>query len=134
VAFVRSLPADLPKAVVSSSPTRWIRRHLEHIGLSDAFGEHLYSGREHVVRGKPAPDLYLFAADQLGVAIERCAILEDSIVGATGAVASGGYVIGLCAGSHCAPDHAERLRAVGVDTVAADFGEVANRLAMLDFD
>ncbi len=37
VAFVRSLPADLPRAVVSSSPTRWIRRHLDHIGLADAF-------------------------------------------------------------------------------------------------
>ena len=125
IAFVRSLPADLPKAVVSSSSTRWIRRHLEHIGLSDAFGDHLYSGREHVERGKPEPDLYLFAADKLGVAIGGCAILEDSPVGATGAVASGGYVIGLCAGNHCAPDHADRLRTIGVSAVASSFDEVA---------
>jgi HAD superfamily hydrolase (TIGR01509 family) len=124
VAFVRSLPADLPKAVVSSSSTRWIRRHLEHLGLSDAFGEHLYSGREHVTRGKPQPDLYLFAADKLGVAIADCAIIEDSPVGATGAVASGGHVIGLCAGSHCAPGHADRLRAIGVAAVASSFDEV----------
>jgi beta-phosphoglucomutase-like phosphatase (HAD superfamily) len=128
VAFVRSLPRDLPKAVVSSSSTRWIRRHLEHIGLSDAFGDHLYSGREHVERGKPAPDLYLYGADKLGVAIGDCAILEDSQVGATGAVASGGYVIGLCAGNHCAPDHADRLRAIGVATVASSFDEVAGLL------
>lgn len=125
VAFVRSLPADLPKAVVSSSSTRWIRRHLEHLGLSDAFGEYLYSGREHVTRGKPAPDLYLYAADKLGVAIADCAIIEDSPVGATGAVASGGHVIGLCAGNHCAPDHADRLRAIGVAAVASSFDEVA---------
>ena len=125
IAFVRSLPADLPKAVVSSSSTRWIRRHLEHLGLDDAFGDHLYSGREHVTRGKPAPDLYLFAADKLGVAIGDCAILEDSPVGATGAVASGGHVIGLCAGNHCAPDHADRLRAIGVAAVASSFDEVA---------
>jgi HAD superfamily hydrolase (TIGR01509 family) len=130
VAFVRSLPADLPRAVVSSSTTRWIRRHLDHIGLRDAFGDHLYSGREHVERGKPAPDLYLFAADKLGVAIADCAIIEDSIVGATGAVASGGYVIGLCAGSHCAPDHADRLRGVGVDAIAADFGDVARLVGL----
>jgi HAD superfamily hydrolase (TIGR01509 family) len=128
VAFVRSLPADLPKAVVSSSSTRWIRRHLEHLGLSDAFGEHLYSGREHVERGKPQPDLYLFAADKLGVAIGDCAIIEDSPVGATGAVASGGHVIGLCAGNHCAPDHADRLRAIGVAAVASSFDEVAGLL------
>jgi len=130
VAFVRSLPADLPKAVVSSSSTKWIARHLEHIGLAGAFGGHLYSGREHVTRGKPAPDLYLYAADRIGVAIADCAIIEDSPVGATGAVASGGHVIGLTAGNHCGPDHAERLREIGVAAVAANFGEVAKLLEM----
>jgi beta-phosphoglucomutase-like phosphatase (HAD superfamily) len=125
VAFVRSLPADLPRAVVSSSSTRWISRHLDHIGLSGAFGDHIYSGREHVERGKPAPDLYFHAARALGVDISQCAILEDSPVGATGAVASGGHVIGLVAGSHCGPGHADRLRALGVNAVARDFDEVA---------
>lgn len=125
VEFVRSLPADLPKAVVSSSSTRWMRRHLDHIGLAGAFGEHLYSGAEHVARGKPAPDLYLFAANALGVGIADCVILEDSPVGATGAVASGGHVIGLCAGTHCFAGHAERLEAIGVDAVAGSFEEVA---------
>ena len=129
VEFVCSLASDLPKAVVSSSSTRWIRRHLDHIGLGDAFGYHIYSGGEHVANGKPAPDLYLFAADALGVRIERCAILEDSPVGATGAVASGGHVIGLTAGTHCGPDHAARLIAIGVEAVATDFSEVARLLA-----
>ncbi|URW77042.1 HAD family phosphatase [Sphingomonas donggukensis] len=129
VDFIRALPADLPKAVVSSSSTAWIRAHLAHIGLSDAFGDHIYSGREHVVRGKPAPDLYLHAAAVLGVAIGACAIIEDSPVGVTGAVASGGYVIGLCAGTHCGIGHADRLRALGADAVAADFTAVAALLA-----
>ncbi len=130
VTFVRSLPADLPKAIVSSSGTRWIARHLDHIGLRDVFGEHLYSGREHVANGKPAPDLYLYGAERLGVDIARTAILEDSPVGATGAVASGGYVIGLCAGSHCAVDHGARLEAIGVDAIAHDFAEVARLLGV----
>lgn len=129
VEFVRSLPAGLPKAVVSSSRTRWIRRHLDHIGLLEAFGDHLYSGQEHVERGKPAPDLYLFAADRLGVPIAECAILEDSPVGATGAVASGGFVIGLCAGTHCATGHDARLREIGVQATAADYDEVRRLLA-----
>jgi beta-phosphoglucomutase-like phosphatase (HAD superfamily) len=127
VAFVRSLSPGMPRAVVSSSSTEWIRGHLAHIGLDDAFGNHIYSGREHVARGKPAPDLYLYAADRLGVPIERCAIIEDSPVGATGAVASGGHVIGLTAGSHCGPGHADRLRALGVHAVAPDF-EAVRRL------
>lgn len=125
VEFVRALPHGLPKAIVSSSSTAWIARHLEHIGLRDAFGDHLYSGREHVERGKPAPDLYLHAAAALGMAIEDCLVIEDSPVGAAGAVASEAYVVGLCAGSHCAAGHGERLRALGVDAVAASWGEVA---------
>lgn len=125
IAFVRALPPALPRAIVSSSSSHWIATHLAHLGLRDAFGDHLYSGKEHVARGKPSPDLYLHAADQLGVAIGDCAILEDSPVGATGAVASGAHVIGLVAGSHCGPDHADRLRAIGVQDIARDFTGVA---------
>jgi HAD superfamily hydrolase (TIGR01509 family) len=129
VAFVRDLPADLPRAIASSSSTAWIERHLEHLGIRDAFGDKIFSGREHVARGKPAPDLYLHAAAALGVDIRNTLILEDSPVGATGAVASGGHVIGFCGGSHCAPDHADRLRAIGVREIAADFGEVTRLVA-----
>jgi len=123
-AFVRALPPSLPRAVVSSSRVNWIATHLDHLGLREAFGAHLYSGAEHVANGKPAPDLYRYAAEKLGVAIERCAIIEDSPVGATGAVASGGFVIGLVAGAHCGPDHGDRLRAIGVDAIAHDFDGV----------
>lgn len=133
VAFVRALPARLPRAIVSSSSTAWIAAHLRHLGLADAFGPHLYSGREHVARGKPAPDLYWHAAAALGVPIAQCAIVEDSPVGATGAVASGGQVVGLCAGGHCGPGHAERLRDIGVDAVAGDFEQVASWLGLTPF-
>jgi HAD superfamily hydrolase (TIGR01509 family) len=128
--FVRSLPLQLPKAVASSSSTRWIRGHLEHLGLADAFGEHVYSGREHVTRGKPAPDIYLYATQRLGVDIGRSVILEDSEVGAKGALASGATVIGLAAGRHCFDGHDEMLRAAGIEHVAQGFDEVAQFLAL----
>jgi HAD superfamily hydrolase (TIGR01509 family) len=131
VDFVRALPRDLPRAVASSSSTNWVRTHLTHLGLEQAFGPHIYSGREHVSRGKPAPDLYLHAARELGVDIGRTAILEDSKVGATGALASGATVIGLAAGRHCFDGHAEMLRGVGVERVAHSFDEVAR---LLDLD
>jgi HAD superfamily hydrolase (TIGR01509 family) len=129
VAFVRSLPPALPKAICSSSSSAWVRRHLAHIGLEGAFGDMVFSGREHVERGKPAPDLYLHAAAALGVKIERCAIIEDSPVGVTGAIASGATVIGLVAGRHCLDGHEDRLRALGVRHIAHDFDEVAALLA-----
>ena len=131
VEFVRSLPPDLPIAVASSSSTRWIRGHLDHLGLSDAFGDHIYSGREHVERGKPDPDIYLHAADRLGVDIGRSVILEDSEVGARGALASGAMVVGLAAGRHCFDGHDEMLRSVGIEHVAYSFVEVG-RLIGLD--
>jgi HAD superfamily hydrolase (TIGR01509 family) len=130
VAFVESLPPELPRAIASSSSTRWIEAHLRHLGLSRHFEGRIFSGAEHVARGKPAPDIYLHAAQALGVDIARIAVVEDSPVGATGALASGATVIGLCAGSHCLPGHAERLRALGVRHVAADFAEVADLLGL----
>ena len=130
VEFVQALPDGIGKAVASSSSTAWIRGHLEHLGLAEAFGEHVYSGREHVGRGKPAPDIYLYAARQLGVPIDACVILEDSRVGATGALASGATVIGLAAGRHCFDGHAEMLRKVGVRDVAHNFDEVAQLVGL----
>jgi HAD superfamily hydrolase (TIGR01509 family) len=130
VEFVRSLPPDLPRAVASSSSTRWLHAHLDHLGLVDAFGDHVYSGREHVERGKPEPDLYLYAADQLGVAIEECVVIEDSEVGAKGALASGAWVVGLAAGSHCLDGHEDVLKALGVIDVAHSFDEVSRLLRL----
>jgi HAD superfamily hydrolase (TIGR01509 family) len=130
VEFVRSLPQSLPKAVASSSSTRWIRGHLDHLGLADVFGDHIYSGREHVERGKPAPDVYLHAAARLGVDIRRTVILEDSEIGVVGALASGATVIGLAAGSHCFDGHGDRLRALGVVHVADSFEQVRTLLGL----
>ena len=126
--FIRSLPADMPRALASSSSTRWMSGHLKHLGLSECFGSHLYSGHEHVERGKPEPDLYLFAAARLGVPITKCVIVEDSPIGVRGALASGARVIGFCAGSHCREGHGDTLRAEGVTDIAHDFDEVRRLL------
>ena len=126
--FISSLPPSLPRALASSSSTRWMRGHLAHLGVADHFGDHLYSGHEHVERGKPEPDLYLFAAERLGVAIGDCAVIEDSPIGVRGALASGARVIGFCGGSHCREGHAEMLRAEGVTEIAHSFDEVRGLL------
>ncbi len=129
VAFVEALPNGLPRAIASSSSPEWVRTHLDHLRLRQRFEPHIYSGKVHVARGKPAPDLYLHAAAALQVPIERIAVIEDSPVGVTGAVASGAFVIGLAAGSHCFDGHAERLRQLGAHALAHSFEEVAALLA-----
>jgi len=130
VDFVRGLPPELPKAVASSSSTKWLNGHLAHLGLDDIFGNRVYSGHEHVERGKPAPDIYLYAAEQLAVPIANCVILEDSPVGVTGALVSGARVIGLAAGSHCLDGHDEMLRGLGVREIAYSFDEVRKLLRL----
>ncbi|WP_395613931.1 HAD family hydrolase [Allosphingosinicella sp.] len=125
VAFVRDLPPGLPKAICSSSSSYWVESHLRNLGLDALFAGKVFSGKEHVARGKPAPDLYLHAAAALRVPIGRLLIIEDSPVGVQGALASGATVLGLVAGSHCGPDHEARLRELGVAHVARNFDEVA---------
>jgi HAD superfamily hydrolase (TIGR01509 family) len=128
VAFIEALPPHLGRAIASSSSIKWIRTHLDHLGIRDRFEPNIFSGKEHVARGKPAPDIYLHAAASLQVPIERVAIIEDSPVGVTGAVASGAFVIGLAAGQHCFDGHGERLRTLGAHVVAHSFDEVAAAL------
>ncbi len=128
--YILSLPDDLPLAVASSSSSNWINGHLAAHGLAHRFGAHIYSGREHVTRGKPAPDIYLHAAAQLGVGIEQALIIEDSPVGVTGALASGAAVIGLCAGRHCDTAHGARLTETGVAHVAEDYAALARMIAL----
>jgi beta-phosphoglucomutase-like phosphatase (HAD superfamily) len=127
--FVRGLALGLPRAIASSSSPEWVRTHLDHLGLRQSFEPHIYSGKAHVARGKPAPDLYLHAAAALGLPIDRVAIIEDSPVGVTGALRSGAFVIGLAGGSHCFGGHAERLRDLGAHAVAHSFEEVRAILA-----
>ena len=80
--------------------------------------------------GRSLPPEFHNGARELGVEIGRTAIIEDSKVGATGALASGATVIGLAAGRHCFDGHADMLRAVGVSEVALSFGEVAGLVGL----
>lgn len=124
--FVRGLPHDLPIAVTSAAIMRWLNGHLDHLGLRQRFDPHIYSAREHVTRGKPHPDIYLYAAAQLGVDIRDTLIIEDSPIGIQGAVASGAQVIGLLAGSHIRDGHQESLLAAGAHRCALTFEEIAS--------
>jgi beta-phosphoglucomutase-like phosphatase (HAD superfamily) len=70
-----------------------------------------------VARGKPAPDLFLYAADRMNSAPERCVVVEDSREGVRAAVAAGMRVLGFAGGSHCALGHDALLRAAGASLV-----------------
>lgn len=74
-------------AVVSSSPQEYIEQVIKSVGLDDCF-EKLLSG-DQIRHPKPAPDVYLMAAEVFGVTPEECAVVEDSHNGSKAAKAAG---------------------------------------------
>lgn len=78
---------DIPRAIASSSSQAVIEHFTRLLGWQDLLPRR-YSA-EFVKRGKPAPDIYLHAAEQLGIAPERCLALEDSRAGTRSALAAG---------------------------------------------
>ena len=114
-ALVRQLGCR--RCVASSSHTRRLRHSLAVAGLADLFGPHVFSA-DAVARGKPAPDLFLHAAARMGVAPERCAVVEDSVPGIEAARAANMRALGFAGGSHVTEASADDLRRVGAETVA----------------
>ena len=113
--------------MAASSGLDRIRLSLGLTGLAPFFGEHVFSSSQ-VARGKPAPDLFLFAAASMGARPERCVVIEDSRFGVAGATAAGMRAIGFAGGSHIAPHHAQALAEAGAVYVARDWEAVAARL------
>ena len=83
--------------VASSGPREATRVKLESAGLLEPFDGHLFSAYD-VPRGKPHPDVFLYAAARMGVEPARCAVVEDSLPGVRGAVAAGMRVLGYAPG------------------------------------
>jgi len=81
-----------------------------------------------VAHGKPAPDLFLYAAGVMGARPTRCVVVEDSPLGVAAGVAAGMTVIGFTAASHCAPDLPDRLLAMGARAVATTSEELTAAL------
>jgi HAD superfamily hydrolase (TIGR01509 family) len=102
----------LPRCVASSGTPEKIHHGLVYTGLYDLFAPHVFSATQ-VARGKPAPDLFLFAAERMKVPPARCLVIEDSVAGVTGAREAGMTVLGFHGGSHCGAGHAETLRTAG---------------------
>ena len=115
----------------SGTPTR-IVSSLTTTGLIDRFAPHLFSAAQ-VERGKPAPDLFLFAAAQMGAAPTRCLVIEDSLPGVRAARAAGMAVLGFHGGAHCGPETAPALAAAGATATVGDMRELPRLIAEMDF-
>lgn len=113
----------LPRCVASSSELEKIALSLELTGLSRHFGPHIFSA-EQVARGKPEPDLFFFAASKMGVAPDRCLVVEDSLPGATAGIRAGMIVRAY----RPEPSAADQAFAAMGCHILRDMGELAGLL------
>ncbi len=126
--FLNALP--LERCVASSSSIERINHSLSVTGLAKFFGEAIYSS-SMVKNGKPAPDIFLFAADKMGVDPADCVVIEDSPLGVQGAVAAGMVAIGYTGGGHTYPEHGARLASAGASQICVDWQSVGRQISDL---
>ena len=114
-------------AVASGADRFKVEMQLQKVGLAPYFEGRVFSGHE-LPRTKPAPDVYLAASAALGIAPERCAVVEDSVTGVRSGLDAGATVFGYAPGG---PGHssAEDLLAAGVVQVFSDMAELPALLA-----
>lgn len=112
-----------PICVASSSAPDRISISLAVTGLAAFFGDHVFSA-EQVAHGKPAPDLFLFAARAMGVAPTDSIVIEDSPAGVQAGRRAGMGIIGFAGASHAGAALAKSLRAAGADIVIGNMAEL----------
>lgn len=115
--------AGRPTAVASSATADRLQRKLEITGLRELFDPHIYSS-QMVPNGKPAPDLFLHAASKVGIAPDRCMVIEDSMNGVRAGRAANMFTVGFTGGSHADAGLAERLLKAGAHLVVASHDEL----------
>jgi HAD superfamily hydrolase (TIGR01509 family) len=121
---------DARICVASSAAHEKIFTTLSRVGLYARFAPNIFSGTQ-VRFGKPAPDLFLFAATRMQASPERCLVIEDSVPGVTGALAAGMGVLGFHGGSHCGPGDAEALRAAGAAVTFDDMRQLPGLIGQI---
>lgn len=96
--FIKEM--KISRCVASSSPRNRVIRCLELTEQFLFFNDRSVFTSQQVAKGKPAPDLFLFAASQMGCSPENCIVIEDSFVGIEAAISAGMEVICFLGGSH----------------------------------
>lgn len=120
--FIRRF-SHIPRCIASSSSLDRLQLCLSLLALEAEFGSHVFSA-DMVARGKPHPDIFLFAADRLGVKPKECLVIEDSAGGIRAAVAAGMTAVGLSAASHIREGHDLTLKDAGAVHLANSWPEV----------
>ncbi|WP_159590623.1 HAD family hydrolase [Chelativorans xinjiangense] len=120
------------KCICSNSTGERIAAMLKKTGLSPLFHGVIFSSLETPSkRPKPAPDVFLFAAEKMEADPSRTFVIEDSVHGIAGARAAGMRVIGFTGASHSHPNHADMLMEAGAETTINRMADLNGVIAAL---
>lgn len=118
----------LIKGCASNSYRPYVEAVLARTGLVTFFGNRLFCA-DAVPNPKPAPDVYLAAAQGLGLAPSACLVVEDSVTGVTAASAAGMTVLGFIGGGHASEAQIGKLHAAGARHVFDDMRQLPELVA-----
>ncbi len=115
------------KCVASSSTPEKLALKLQSTDLTPYFSPHIFS-TALVAHGKPAPDIYLYAAHTVGVPAADCIVIEDSPHGIAGARAARMTVFGFIGGGHATPALGASLKAAGARHIVSAMADLPKLL------
>ncbi len=123
--------------IASGGSRKRLAHALDCVDLTVAFGDRAFS-TDLVKTGKPAPDIFLYAARQFGVAAKDCVVVEDAPAGITAASSAAMYPVGFVGGTHVRPTaehHADTLSRCGARAIIKNHSEldaILNDAALAD--
>ncbi len=114
---------DIPRCIASGRELDGLKHDLGVVDLYDLFAPHVFSS-DMVSRGKPYPDLFLHAADQMKTQPGKCFVIEDGVSGVEAGIAAGMTVFGFTGGGHSDEGHAQRLKEAGASRIFSNMNDL----------
>ncbi|MDY0029288.1 MAG: HAD-IA family hydrolase [Pseudobdellovibrionaceae bacterium] len=130
VEAVKELAKSYKICVASNGEAENVEACIEKIGLMPVFGRERIFTKSLVARGKPSPDLFLYAAKRMETLPDRAIVIEDTVAGVCAGVAAGMHVLGITAVSHHPEDTAKSLLSHGAKRVFSNWSEIMDYIKM----
>lgn len=122
---------NLKFCIASNSKMSRLNNNLSATKINNLFAEKIFSA-DMVKHPKPAPDLFLYAAKQMGIATENCLVIEDGTHGIKAANEAGIRAIGFYGGTHCKGGHDTKLQNAGALHVFANINQLTDIIKDID--
>ena len=119
---------SVPVCIASGSRPKRLNLCLDVTGLRRYFPDEAVFSSHFVKNGKPAPDLFFYAAEKMNVPAGNCLVIEDSTAGIIGAKAAGMRSFGFVGASHCTPERGRQLLESGAELLFDDFTKLPDLL------